>query len=429
TFVACYKTTCEQDDMYRCGYGGCLARNKTCDGIKDCVDGSDENKFLCANETTIDAILDDLRAGCDDSYGLSCKVKSEYKCVKWSQICDGVIDCSDARDEGNELCSSSLCPDSFSHCQNGACISENSFCNHEVDCADGSDETPEICMPPPPPSVAFDPVPIPPSDKDSRVPNTIPESGKIPPISYNPPVQSIWKSNGCRLPQMPGMKASDYFTDFSYIPNTEVPLRTVVAVNCDKGYENFNSGINRCVDNEWANDFSCLRVCDQSPIIRNSRYVTQCTQGGSLGDCKVDTFISGTELLVTCAPGFQAVNKAHQIGKHICHNDGSWLIKEANPNCEAICGVRSIHHPTVTPWTVSIFERAYGLGDTYDFKCSGTILSRYVVVTAESCFDNQNLNDSHIYYSVVEGDHTVSYKQSEEHGYVDHYISDLHIVS
>ncbi|KAH8360266.1 hypothetical protein KR093_011836, partial [Drosophila rubida] len=424
TFVTCYATACEMQNLFRCGYGGCINETRTCDGKIDCLDGSDENKFLCADDSNIDAIYKDLRGDCSEKYGLSCKIKSGNICLKWSQICDGIIDCVDASDEKSELCSSSLCPEESLHCENGACINKEDFCNHKTDCADGSDEIPEICSP----RVNVDrnqAGKVPPTYKDSALSND-----EIDPYNGLPPEQSVWQPNGCRLASMVGMHITDYFTDFSYIPNTEVPLRTVVAVNCEDGYENFNTGINRCIDNKWATDFSCMRVCDQSPMIRNPRYATVCIQFDTLGDCKVDTFIQDTELQVTCAPGYQASKNANQMGKHICSSNGTWLQKDANPNCEAICGIRSAHHPTITPWTVSIFERDYYQSDTYVFRCSGTILSPHVILTASSCFGDQAaLNDSHIFYSVVVGEHNISYNQFEDHGYDVRYLSDITIAT
>ncbi|XP_060650214.1 modular serine protease-like [Drosophila nasuta] len=230
------------------------------------------------------------------------------------------------------------------------------------------------------------------------------------------------------------MYATDYFTDVSYKPNSEVPMRTVVVVNCREGYENFNSGINRCVGNddnqEWADLFRCVRLCDQSPMIRNHRYSTQCIGNSGLTDCKTDTHILDTELRVTCAPGFEAYNDTNQMGKHICDDDGSWRTKEVNPKCEAICGIKSKHHPNVTPWKVSLFERASAPDSTYSFKCSGTILSPYVVLTAISCFDGRpKEDDGRSYYSVIEGDYNVSYKESDEHGYLIHFIADINTVT
>ncbi|KAH8404148.1 hypothetical protein KR215_010666, partial [Drosophila sulfurigaster] len=419
TFVACYASICENDDLFRCNYGGCVAKAKQCDGVKDCWDNSDENTFLCANETSMNVLLDELRGDCSELYGLSCEVKSKNICLRWSQICDGVTDCSNEIDEKHELCSSTLCPAKSFRCENGACIQKKSLCNRQVDCADGSDEIPEICDPP----VNLENNPVPtqlPKDKTSII----------------PPKHNVWKKSGCKLPQQTGMYATDYFTDISYKPNSEVPVRTVVVVNCREGYENFNSGINRCVGNDddqenaWSDLFRCVRRCDQSPMIRNPRYSTQCIGNSGLNDCKTDAHILDTELRVTCAPGFEAFNDANQMGKHICDDDGSWSMKEVNPKCEAICGIKSKHHPNVTPWKVSLFERGSARDNTYNFKCSGTILSPYVVLTAISCFDSRpKEDDGRLFYSVIEGDYNVSYKESDEHGYMIHFIADINTVT
>lgn len=36
-----------QSYLFRCNYGACVDRNSLCNGIKDCVDGSDENLPEC----------------------------------------------------------------------------------------------------------------------------------------------------------------------------------------------------------------------------------------------------------------------------------------------------------------------------------------------------------------------------------------------
>ena len=35
------------DNQYRCKSNECIFKNRTCDGGKDCLDGSDETKELC----------------------------------------------------------------------------------------------------------------------------------------------------------------------------------------------------------------------------------------------------------------------------------------------------------------------------------------------------------------------------------------------
>ncbi|KAM8704427.1 hypothetical protein ACLKA7_008951 [Drosophila subpalustris] len=398
TFKACYNTTCDQKDLYRCGYGGCLDVKLKCNGIPECWDKSDENKFECANETQIEDLFTALQRGCGPEYALRCDGKT---CLKWSQICNGDRDCKDGTDESLELCAYGACPPNSFRCENGACINRKRFCNREIDCADGSDEIPDLC------SKAHKP-------KDD---------GKILP-------SEIWSPSGCALTPVAGMHVADYFSDFSYRPDAVLPLKSVVSMTCDKDYEIYGTSIKKCDNYEWSSDFKCLRVCKQSSVERNIRFTTQCIQNMDLTDCKQNTLLFNTTILVNCAPGFQPAITASQLGRHVCNETGLWFTEEANPKCEAICGVKSIHHPGITPWTVSIFKRISTNEDSYDFKCSGTILSPYVVLTAEKCVvEHFGNNDIHTHFSVAEGNHNVSYRQLEEHGYNLHNISNIHIVT
>ena len=38
---------CHGRDEFTCGDGACIERNKLCDQVKDCTDGSDENNYIC----------------------------------------------------------------------------------------------------------------------------------------------------------------------------------------------------------------------------------------------------------------------------------------------------------------------------------------------------------------------------------------------
>ena len=58
------------------------------------------------------------------------------KCLDYSQLCDGHIDCVDAADED-------ACPcreDEFQCTSNGMCIAKDKRCDFERDCVDLSDE-------------------------------------------------------------------------------------------------------------------------------------------------------------------------------------------------------------------------------------------------------------------------------------------------
>lgn len=53
----CYNNTCDESAYFRCNYGGCILDQLTCNGESDCLDGSDENKYLCADDNQLDSLL------------------------------------------------------------------------------------------------------------------------------------------------------------------------------------------------------------------------------------------------------------------------------------------------------------------------------------------------------------------------------------
>lgn len=62
-FNTCYNTTCAEN-FFRCNYGGCVPHHLTCNGGNDCWDKSDENVFLCADEGKMDKLLAELKGSC-----------------------------------------------------------------------------------------------------------------------------------------------------------------------------------------------------------------------------------------------------------------------------------------------------------------------------------------------------------------------------
>lgn len=112
-----YTGICHEHD-FKCSTGECIPLELTCDGIRSCSDGADENADFCGNRK------------CPENY-FTC----HPRCVEKNKVCDGITHCPDGSDEFNCTCP----PEKF-RCNDGRCILNSSRCDHDPDCQDASDE-------------------------------------------------------------------------------------------------------------------------------------------------------------------------------------------------------------------------------------------------------------------------------------------------
>ncbi|KAL9703738.1 hypothetical protein quinque_007256 [Culex quinquefasciatus] len=127
--------TCYDGTNFMCKNGvHCIQQKYTCDGDRDCDDGSDE-------EPAPDG---PCNAHCDLEHFFKC---DDQRCINRSLVCDGTVNCIDESDEDFTNCPNQTCIDNFFQCNTSRrCIPKSWVCDRHPDCGpnDHSDE-PENC--------------------------------------------------------------------------------------------------------------------------------------------------------------------------------------------------------------------------------------------------------------------------------------------
>jgi len=134
---------CNVTTEFRCKNGLCIPNDHVCDDISDCMDGSDEERVMCASKP------------CNKDQFTCTKQKN---CIPKRWRCDGNPDCLDGSDEfhcdvdANVSPSLIICGDNMFDCgsdgSNGTekvCIPMSKVCDGAEDCPTGSDESSEDC--------------------------------------------------------------------------------------------------------------------------------------------------------------------------------------------------------------------------------------------------------------------------------------------
>lgn len=106
-------------DHFTCKTKDCIPLHLTCDSVKHCSDGSDEDVNYC-----------NVRP-CPSGF-FRCQ---NHRCVPVNQTCDGIEHCGDRSDE--LICN---CTSEQFKCTSGQCIANKNRCDGDPDCPDLSDE-------------------------------------------------------------------------------------------------------------------------------------------------------------------------------------------------------------------------------------------------------------------------------------------------
>ncbi|XP_018787873.1 PREDICTED: uncharacterized protein LOC108968343 isoform X1 [Bactrocera latifrons] len=132
---------------FRCDYGACISLELLCDGVHDCDDSSDEDSETCRkrrNDLPNDEIDEETkRKNCIGWGQMKCW---SGQCVSITDKCNGVQDCDDGSDELTSLCQTVLCRQNQFQCGYGACLPMEAKCNGTKECWDGTDEHEGLCI-------------------------------------------------------------------------------------------------------------------------------------------------------------------------------------------------------------------------------------------------------------------------------------------
>ncbi|XP_054258083.1 modular serine protease-like [Macrosteles quadrilineatus] len=395
---------------FQCSYGACVAERLRCDGKDDCADGSDERGCSESNQN----VYYNPSASTCSNYEFRC---TNGQCISEYDICDGVKHCMDGSDETRNLCLYYECPPRSFKCTYGACLKPSLRCNGKVDCSDGSDELGNCpSYPSVPTTTTQRPLPRPPSP---QVPATVRPPA---PLSVNPPAPSSVKGpNTCVLPNHPKHGAYDAFTKCSAsdprpecynTPGAVVSSSWVLKYTCDPGYStDKDSAFSICENGVWENPIDCIKLC---PPLRSLSVDVECFFGGATVNCSLP-MNPDTQARAQCKPHYKLASLA-EYSLLLCLRSGEWSYRlfTCSPECGLSLNSEEINNkkgsvplisgPAVPikvgefPWLTAIYRK---VEQKWDQQCGGTLITPHIIITAAHCLVNNNYENKPVHPSDI----------------------------
>ncbi|XP_071941661.1 low-density lipoprotein receptor-related protein 1-like isoform X2 [Antedon mediterranea] len=120
TYRCINKTVSCANGSFACHDGACVDYEASCNGLKNCPDGSDEDENYCSMRV------------CRQGY-FTCRSGG---CILSKNRCNGINDCRDGSDELDCL----SCTAEEFQCTDRSCIDGSRLCDFRIDCEDAGDE-------------------------------------------------------------------------------------------------------------------------------------------------------------------------------------------------------------------------------------------------------------------------------------------------
>ncbi|XP_017047308.1 low-density lipoprotein receptor-related protein 2-like [Drosophila ficusphila] len=426
-------------DKFQCANGAPIPERLVCNDIVDCSDGSDELPQVCNDNP--DEMRQRFRGNCTGDSDLECL---PGECVADSAKCNGVIDCSNGRDESLEICMQSCDKNKCFQCSNGVLVDSKHLCDNEMHCLDGSDELLTVCgnaknWTEVPPAECYEtsellftnrtvfqmkdsrrfvyanqPAEVQCWNSDRRSWNVCMNNGswhhEFPPcheklINRNPDTNG---TNGCPI----NWYNNETMIIWDENDNSVMPpiQDSRVTFKCEDGltflpYEFKDDPITCLPNNTWIEkDFHprCTKLCSPDAITEMYSLTPRCYNGenGTPFNCKDKySLIPETRVKFECASGFTHRTSEPMMVK--CTEEGRWeglrdLCEREEKLCNYECNHR-LNYSEITfskggdptdslraSWLVPIY-RWNSTTAKHEFACTGNLIRLDIVLTAAHC--------------------------------------------